>query len=108
MEQVSSSSEKADSIDGEIKPFANSANPMIRQLSLTGECNDPITVTFEDISAAAYRIKSGIRKTACEVCVLCGRHNLYLCYHYRFRCISASQDIFKAGRGLRWGHVIIF
>ncbi|XP_065065823.1 L-threonine ammonia-lyase-like [Rhopilema esculentum] len=66
MEQVSSTSEKADSIDDEIKPFENSANPMIRQLSLTGECNDPITVTFEDISAAAYRIKSGIRKTACE------------------------------------------
>ena len=28
---------------------------------------EPIEVTFEDVSAAAFRIKSGIRKTICEV-----------------------------------------
>ena len=67
MEAVSTSSEKADSLDEEIKPFENSTNPLIKQLSLTGECNDPIKVSFEDISAAAYRIKNGIRKTPCEV-----------------------------------------
>ena len=69
METVSSSSEKADSVDEEIRPFENSANPLIRQLSLTGECQDPIKISFEDISAAAYRIKSGIRKTPCEVVI---------------------------------------
>ena len=67
MQAVSSSTEKADSVDEEIRPFENSTNPLIRQLSLTGECLDPIKVTFEDISAAAYRIKNGIRKTPCEV-----------------------------------------
>jgi len=66
MQAVSSSTEKADSVDEEIRPFENSTNPLIRQLSLTGECLDPIKVTFEDISAAAYRIKNGIRKTPCE------------------------------------------
>lgn len=69
---VSSSSEKAESTadsDEEIKPFENSSNPLIRGLSLTGECQDPIKVSFEDISAAAYRIKNGIRKTPCEVSV---------------------------------------
>ena len=31
------------------------------------ETNAPVEVTFEDVSAAAFRIKSGVRKTPCEV-----------------------------------------
>lgn len=59
---------EGESVEGEIKPFESSINPLVRQLTLTGECDEPIKTTFEDISAAAYRIKNGVRKTPCEVC----------------------------------------
>jgi len=39
---------------------------MTRVESLMGETDEPVEVTFEDISAAAFRIKSGIRRTKCE------------------------------------------
>ena len=42
-------------------------NRVKSQLSLLGESNDPVEVSFEDITGAAFRIKSGVRKTACEV-----------------------------------------
>ena len=48
-------------------PISNSIRSKIRKLAISGECPNPIDVTFEDISAAAYRIKSGIRRTPCEV-----------------------------------------
>ena len=48
-------------------PISNSIRSKIRKLTISGECPNPINVTFEDISAAAYRIKSGIRRTPCEV-----------------------------------------
>ena len=38
-----------------------------REMSLNGGSDAPVEVTFEDISAAAFRIKSGVRKTPCEV-----------------------------------------
>eukprot|EP00112_Aurelia_sp_Birch-Aquarium-sp1_P004625 Seg1524.7 transcript_id=Seg1524.7/GoldUCD/mRNA.D3Y31 product="L-threonine ammonia-lyase" protein_id=Seg1524.7/GoldUCD/D3Y31 len=57
---------EGESVEGEIKPFESSINPLVRQLTLTGECDEPIKTTFEDISAAAYRIKNGVRKTPCE------------------------------------------
>ena len=53
--------------DNDIKPFDSSINPLIRKLNLTGESDEPITVSFEDISAAAYRIRNGVRRTPCEV-----------------------------------------
>lgn len=34
---------------------------------VTGECQEPVQITFEDVSAAAFRIKKGIKKTPCEV-----------------------------------------
>ena len=34
---------------------------------VTGESDEPILVGFEDVSAAAYRIRKGIKKTPCEV-----------------------------------------
>lgn len=40
---------------------------MTRVELLMGETEEPVEVTFEDISAAAFRIKSGIRRTKCEV-----------------------------------------
>ena len=66
MENKSDTSSVEESVD-EIRPFENSINPLIRKLSLSGESDDPITITFEDVSASAYRIKSGIRRTPCEV-----------------------------------------
>ena len=48
-------------------PISNSIRSKIRKLTISGECPNPIDVTFEDISAAAYRIKSWIRRTPCEV-----------------------------------------
>lgn len=48
-------------------PISNSIRSKIRKLTISGESPNPIDVTFEDISAAAYRIKSGIRRTPCEV-----------------------------------------
>ena len=48
-------------------PISNSIRSKIRKLTIPGECPNPIDVTFEDISAAAYRIKSWIRRTPCEV-----------------------------------------
>lgn len=54
------------SLGDEIKPFETSVNPLVRQLTLSGESDEPITISFEDISAAAYRIKHGIKITPCE------------------------------------------
>ena len=34
---------------------------------ITGESDEPILVGFEDVSAAAYRIRNGVKKTACDV-----------------------------------------
>ena len=34
---------------------------------VTGESDEPILVGFEDVSAAAYRIRKGVKKTPCEV-----------------------------------------
>ena len=48
-------------------PISKSIHPMIRRLTISGECEQPIVVNFEDISAAAFRIKNGIRRTPCEV-----------------------------------------
>ena len=48
-------------------PISNSIRSKIRKLTISGECPNPIDVTFEDISAAAHRIKSWIRRTPCEV-----------------------------------------
>lgn len=31
------------------------------------EAEAPVIVSFEDVSAAAYRIRKGIKKTPCEV-----------------------------------------
>jgi len=47
--------------------ISKSIRPLIRNLTISGESDDPIFVEFEDISAAAYRVKSGIRRTPCEV-----------------------------------------
>ena len=38
-----------------------------RRQAMNGNTEEPVEVQFEDISAAAFRIKSGIRKTKCEV-----------------------------------------
>ena len=48
-------------------PISNSIRSKIRKLTISGECPNPIEVTFEDISAAACRITSWIRRTPCEV-----------------------------------------
>ena len=34
---------------------------------ITGETEEPILVSFEDVSAASYRIRKGVKKTQCEV-----------------------------------------
>ena len=34
---------------------------------MTGESAEPIQVSFEDVSAAAFRIRQGIRHTSCDV-----------------------------------------
>lgn len=34
---------------------------------VTCESDEPILVGFEDVSAAAYRIRKGVKKTPCEV-----------------------------------------
>lgn len=48
-------------------PVSKSVRPMIRRLTISGESEAPIVVNFEDVSAAAYRIKNGIRRTPCEI-----------------------------------------
>lgn len=40
-------------------------NLMARNLNLLGESDQPVIVSFEDITAAAYRIKNGTRSTPC-------------------------------------------
>ena len=46
----------------------NSVSPTERRRqAMNGNTEEPVEVQFEDISAAAFRIKSGIRKTKCEV-----------------------------------------
>jgi len=47
-------------------PISNSIRQRIRRLSLSGESSDAIEINLEDVSAAAYRNKSGIRRTPCE------------------------------------------
>lgn len=33
---------------------------------ITGETEEPVLVSFEDVSAASYRIRKGVKKTPCE------------------------------------------
>eukprot|EP00794_Sanderia_malayensis_P009006 gene9006-9968_t len=65
MIEVARSDASSDTFD-EIRPFEHSVNPLIRRLTLSGESDLPINISFEDVSAAAYRIKNGIRRTPCE------------------------------------------
>lgn len=57
---------------------AGKRSRMKRDMLLKGETTNPVEVTFEDVSAAAFRIKSGIRRTPCEV---------------RYFCISIANSI---------------
>ena len=43
------------------------ANKLRHLNPVTGESDEPILVGFEDVSAAAYRIRKGVKKTPCEV-----------------------------------------
>ena len=43
------------------------ANKLKSLNPVTGESDEPILVGFEDVSAAAYRIRKGVRKTPCDV-----------------------------------------
>ncbi|XP_057311206.1 L-threonine ammonia-lyase-like isoform X1 [Hydractinia symbiolongicarpus] len=45
---------------------AGKRSRMKRDMLLNGETTNPVEVTFEDVSAAAFRIKSGIRRTPCD------------------------------------------
>lgn len=45
--------------DGRVNKLKN-LNP------ITGESEEPILVSFEDVSAASYRIRKGVKKTPCE------------------------------------------
>jgi len=51
------------------KPVLNSPpvrkNRKLSMMTANGETEEPISVTFEDITAAAFRIKNGIRVTPC-------------------------------------------
>lgn len=47
---------------------------------VTGESDEPILVGFEDVSAAAYRIRKGIKKTPCEVNI-CRKLTIILQHH---------------------------
>ena len=47
---------------------------------VTGESDEPILVGFEDVSAAAYRIRKGIKKTPCEVNI-CRKLAIILQHH---------------------------
>ena len=56
----SSLSSSSGAADGRVNKLKN-LNP------ITGESDEPILVGFEDVSAAAYRIRNGVRKTPCDV-----------------------------------------
>ncbi len=47
-------------LDGRVNKL-KSLNP------ITGESDEPILVGFEDVSAAAFRIRQGVKKTPCDV-----------------------------------------
>jgi hypothetical protein len=55
----------------EVNNTVNGSSAMSQKVArinlVTGECQEPIQVGFEDVSAAAFRIKTGIKKTPCEV-----------------------------------------
>ena len=39
----------------------------LQKLSISGESEHPFAISFEDVAAAAFRIRKGIVKTPCEV-----------------------------------------
>ena len=44
-------------------------NKKIAEMLQSGETAEPVVVTFEDVTAAAFRIKNGTRCTPCTVCI---------------------------------------
>ena len=42
-------------------------NKKISQMTQSGETAEPVIVTFEDVTAASFRIKNGTRRTPCTV-----------------------------------------
>ena len=45
-------------------------NKKAAQMSQSGETPEPVVVSFEDVTAAAFRIKNGTRCTPCTVSVI--------------------------------------
>ncbi|XP_031562211.1 uncharacterized protein LOC116298014 [Actinia tenebrosa] len=63
----------------------------VAQMNLvTGECEEPIQITFEDVSAAAFRIKKGIKKTPCERSKLSENLNMELYFKKEYLHITGS------------------
>lgn len=49
------------------KSFDFLSREHLQNLSITGESDHPFAISFEDVAAAAFRIRKGIVKTPCEV-----------------------------------------
>lgn len=50
----------------DLQPFPNCTNLAIRNMTLECECEKPYDISFEDVTAASFRIKTGLRRTPCE------------------------------------------
>lgn len=66
----------------------------LRNLSISGESDQPFAISFEDVAAAAYRIRKGVAKSPCEVRVF------YYCndevLHQHSNETSSRQNIFTS------------
>ena len=54
---------------GSIQKCANKSHRRRRSSCASTDMDGPFETTFEEVSAAAYRIRSGVQKTPCSVCV---------------------------------------
>ena len=63
---------------------------------------NPVIVQFQEISAAAYKIKSGIERTPCQVHIYTSYQ--HSCFVLQFvHCINISSG-FKFSLGCKLGH----
>ena len=53
------------------EPRNNKPEPEVELIDEFCDPDNPVTIPFQEISAAAYKIKGGIEKTPCEVSTSC-------------------------------------
>ncbi|XP_028405288.1 uncharacterized protein LOC114527795 [Dendronephthya gigantea] len=74
------------------RPVALSARlrEHLRNLSITGESENPFAISFEDVAAASFRIRKGIVRTPCEKTRISELEDIELYFKKEFTHVTGS------------------